>query len=103
VVPNPNGVLLPGLFVRATITTGVTNGMLIPQAAVSRDAKGEATVLIVGAGDKVEPRTITVSQTVGDKWLVTGGLKPGDRVIVQGLQKTGPGAPVKPVVIAAQR
>ena len=104
VFPNPNGVLLPGLFVRAKLTKGVSSsGLLIPQAAVTRDAKGQATVFVVGVGGKAEPRVLTVGQTVGDNWLVTGGLKPGEQVIVEGLQKVRPGAPVKPAVIAARR
>jgi membrane fusion protein (multidrug efflux system) len=99
---NPNGVLLPGLYVRAVLGKGVANaGMLIPQAAVSRDPTGNATVMVVGAKGAAEPRPITTSQTVGDKWLVTSGLKPGDQVIVEGLQKVRPGAPVKPSVINA--
>ncbi|MDR3509143.1 MAG: efflux RND transporter periplasmic adaptor subunit [Caulobacteraceae bacterium] len=103
VFPNPGGVLLPGLFVRATVSTGVaSSGILIPQAAVSRDPKGQATVYLVGAGDKAEARVITVGQTVGDKWLVTDGLKPGDRVIVEGLQKVRPGGELKPAAIGAK-
>jgi membrane fusion protein (multidrug efflux system) len=103
VFPNPEGVLLPGLYVRARLTKGVAqDALLVPQAGVSRDPTGKATALVVGAGNKVEPRSLTLAQTVGDKWLVTAGLKPGDRVIVEGLQKTGPGAPVKPVVVASK-
>ena len=99
---NPNGVLLPGMYVRAILGKGVANdGMLIPQAAVSRDPKGNATVMVVGAKNAAEPRQIVATQTVGDKWLVTSGLKPGDQVIVEGLQKVRPGAPVKPAVITA--
>ena len=99
---NPNGVLLPGMYVRAVLGKGVANaGMLIPQAAVSRDPTGNATVMVVGAKGAAEPRQITTSQTIGDKWLVTSGLKPGDKVIVEGLQKVRPGAPVKPSVINA--
>lgn len=99
---NPNGVLLPGMYVRAVLGKGVVNaGMLIPQAAVSRDPTGNATVMVVGAKGAAEPRPITTSQTIGDKWLVTSGLKPGDQVIVEGLQKVRPGAPVKPSVINA--
>jgi membrane fusion protein (multidrug efflux system) len=99
---NPNGVLLPGMYVRAILGKGVASGgMLIPQAAVSRDPKGNATVFVVGAKGAAEPRQIVTAQTVGDKWLVTSGLKPGDQVIVEGLQKVRPGAPVKPAVITA--
>jgi len=101
---NPNGVLLPGMYVRAVLSAGTAqNGMLIPQAAVSRDPKGNATVMVVGAKSAAEPRTIVAAQTIGDKWLVTEGLKPGDQVIVEGLQKVRPGAPVKAAVITAQR
>jgi len=99
---NPNGVLLPGMYVRAVLGKGVASGgMLIPQAAVSRDPKGNATVMVVGAKSAAEPRQIVATQTVGDKWLVTSGLKPGDQVIVEGLQKVRPGAPVQPAVITA--
>jgi membrane fusion protein (multidrug efflux system) len=99
---NPGGVLLPGMYVRAVLGKGVANsGMLIPQAAVSRDPKGNATVMVVGAKGAAEPRVIATSQTIGDKWLVTSGLKPGDQVIVEGLQKVRPGAPVKAAVITA--
>jgi membrane fusion protein (multidrug efflux system) len=77
--------------------------MLIPQAGVSRDPKGNATVMVVGAKSAAEPRVIVANQTIGDKWLVTSGLQPGDQVIVEGLQKVRPGAPVKAAVITAQR
>ncbi len=101
---NPNGALLPGMYVRATLGKGVaSNGVLIPQAGVSRDPKGNATVTVVGAKGVAEIRPITVGQTIGDKWLVTSGLKVGDQVIVEGLQKVRPGAPVKAAVITAQR
>ncbi|WP_332764131.1 efflux RND transporter periplasmic adaptor subunit [Phenylobacterium sp.] len=103
VFPNPQGALLPGMYVRARLSKGVaTGGMLIPQAAVSRDPKGQATVLVVGAGNKAEIRPLTVAQTVGDKWLVTGGLKPGDKVIVEGLQNLRPGADIKPTPLGAK-
>lgn len=101
---NPNGVLLPGMYVRAVLSAGTaSNGMLIPQAAVARDPKGAASVMVVGAKGVAEPRPISVSQTVGPNWLVTGGLKPGDQVIVEGLQMVRPGAPVKAAVMTAQR
>lgn len=97
VFPNPNGVLLPGMYVRAVLSQGVTSGgILVPQTAVSRDPKGGATVTVVGAKG-AEPRPITLGQTVGDKWLVTSGLQAGDKVIVEGLQKVRPGAPIKAV------
>jgi membrane fusion protein (multidrug efflux system) len=104
VFPNPDGALLPGLYVRAQLEQGVaTSAILVPLAAVSRDPKGSATVYVVDAGGKAQLRPISVSRTVGDKWLVTGGLKAGERVIVEGLQKVRPGAAVKPAVIGAAR
>ena len=103
VFPNPNGVLLPGLYVRAKLVKGVAAmGILAPQIAVTRDPTGQASTMVVGAGDKVEARPITVAQTIGDKWLVTSGLKAGDRVIVEGLQFIRPGAPVKPAPAGAK-
>ena len=100
--PNPNGALLPGLYVRARLEQGVaTEAILVPQAAVSRDPKGGATVYVVDAAGKAQLRNIAVSRTVGDQWLVSGGLKPGERVIVEGLQKVRPGAAVKAAPMAA--
>ncbi len=85
IVPNPHGDLLPGLFVKAQTAQGVVqNGMLIPQAAVSRDARGNPMVLVVGKGDVIETRSVTTSTTFGANWLVTGGLRPGERVVVEG-------------------
>jgi membrane fusion protein (multidrug efflux system) len=102
VFPNPRGDLLPGMYVRARISKGVAaTGILAPLPAISRDAKGQPTAFVVGAGDRAEPRVLTVGQTVGDKWLVTSGLKPGDRLIVEGLQKVRPGGALKPAPIAA--
>lgn len=96
VFPNPQGQLLPGMYVRARLTTGVAaDAILVPQTAVTRDAKGGATVLVVGADNKAQPRVVTAEQTKGDKWVVTAGLKPGDRVIVEGLQSVRPGAEVR--------
>ncbi|MDB5417853.1 MAG: efflux transporter, family, subunit [Phenylobacterium sp.] len=104
VFPNPNGALLPGMYVRARISKGIAAaGILAPQPAISRDPKGHATAYVVGAGSKAELRQLTVAQTVGDKWLVTSGLKPGDRLIVEGLQKVRPDALVKPAPIGAGR
>lgn len=97
VFPNPNGVLLPGMYVRAVLSQGVAaSGILVPQGAVQRDPKGNAQVSVVGAKG-AEPRPVTLGQTIGDKWLVTSGLAAGDKVIVEGLQKLRPGAPIKPV------
>jgi len=98
VFPNANHVLLPGLYVRAVIVEGVQpNGVLAPQAAVSRNEKGQATAFLVGADGKAEPRILKTGQAVGDAWLVTDGLKPGDKLITEGLLNVRPGAPVRPV------
>lgn len=97
VVPNPTGLLLPGMFVRAVLPQGTqARAMLVPQRAVSRDERGNATVMVVGAGNKAEPRIITTARTQGDSWIVTGGLKPGDRVIVEGGMMLRPGMVVTP-------
>ncbi len=102
--PNPKGELLPGLFVRATLRKGVVaNGILAPQGAVTRSPTGQASVMVVGPKGTAELRPIVTGQTVGDKWLVTSGLNPGDRVIVEGLQMVRPGAPVKPTVLPTTR
>ncbi|MBS9425256.1 efflux RND transporter periplasmic adaptor subunit [Photorhabdus caribbeanensis] len=96
IFPNPNEELLPGMFVRAKLEEGIRqDSILVPQQGVTRTPRGEATVMVVGADEKVEPRIITANQAIGDKWLVTSGLKAGDRVIVTGLQKIKPGIPVK--------
>mgnify|MGYP001583841492 CR=1 FL=1 len=95
---NPSGMLLPGMYVRARLSQAISqNAILVPQQAVSRDPRGNATVMIVGPGDKAMQRTVTASQTIGDKWLVTAGLAAGDRVIVEGLGKAKADKPVKPV------
>jgi membrane fusion protein (multidrug efflux system) len=94
--PNPDGLLMPGLFVRARIVEGVDKqGLLAPQAGISRNERGQATALVLGAQDTVQPRVITTRQTVGDKWLVTDGLKPGDRLITEGLVGIIPGMKVR--------
>jgi membrane fusion protein (multidrug efflux system) len=96
--PNPNHVLLPGMFVRARIDEGVNNSaLLVPQVGVTHDAKGQATVLVVGADDKVALRTVQATRTVDDQWVVDGGLNEGERVIVAGLQKVQQGALVHAV------
>jgi membrane fusion protein (multidrug efflux system) len=98
VFPNPKQALLPGMFVRAILEEGVDeNAILVPQRGVTRTPKGDAMVMVVGAGDKAEPRPIKVVRTVGDNWLVSEGLKTGDRVILEGLQKARPGTAVKTV------
>jgi len=103
VFPNPKQVLLPGMFVRAVLEEGVNEqAMLVPQRGVTRNPKGDAVVMMVSAEEKVEPRVIQVVRTVGENWLVSGGLKPGDRVILEGLQKARPGTPVKAVPFGAK-
>jgi len=98
VFPNPNQILLPGMYVRAVLEEGVIEQAIqVPQRGVTRDSAGNATALIVGTGDKVEARTLTVTRAIGDTWLVSDGLNPGDRLIVEGLQKVRPGTTVKPV------
>lgn len=94
--PNPKGELLPGMYVRARLVQGVNrDAMLVPHAAVGRTPRGEAHVMVVNAENTVEARVIETEQSIGDKWVVTGGLAPGDRVIVEGLQKVRPGVPVQ--------
>ena len=98
VFPNPQHLLLPGMYVRAIVQEGVAEqAILVPQQSVSRDPKGNPVALIVDGSDKVAQRKITVDRAVGDKWLVSEGLKPGDRLIVEGIQKARPGTSVKAV------
>jgi membrane fusion protein (multidrug efflux system) len=98
VVPNPEAILLPGMFVRAVIDEGVNDqAILIPQQAVSRDPKGNPVTLVVDAAGKVEQRGLTTDRALGDQWLVASGLARGERVIVEGMQKVRPGAVVKAV------
>lgn len=98
VFPNPSGALLPGMFVRATIVEGVNAaGLLAPQSGVSHDQKGQPTALVVNRKGVVEQRQLQVQGTVGAKWLVTAGLNPGDRLIVEGSQSVEPGATVRTV------
>lgn len=95
IFPNPQGSLLPGMFVRARLDEGVNNNaLLVPQQGITRNPRGDATAMVVGADNKVELRTVTTTQAIGDKWVVTDGLKSGDKVIVTGLQKIKPGVPV---------
>lgn len=95
VFPNPRGELLPGLFVRARLEEGSSpDAILVPQSVVSRNSKGEPTTLVVGANSTVELRVLQTPRTVGNQWLVSAGLKAGDQVIIDNLQKIRPGAPV---------
>jgi membrane fusion protein (multidrug efflux system) len=98
VVPNPERLLLPGMYVRATLERGQrANAVLAPQRAITRDPKGHGLAMVVDANNKVEQRTVATARTVGDDWLIDQGLSAGDRVIVEGLQKVQPGMTVKPV------
>lgn len=96
VVPNPQNVLLPGIYVRAIVGMGVRqDAILAPQRGILRGAKGDTSALVLGADGKVEARAVRVSQTIGDQWLVEEGLAAGDRVIIEGLQKVQPGMPAQ--------
>lgn len=96
--PNPEGLLLPGMFVRARFDQAInTNAILVPQAGLTHNARGEASVFVVGPGNKAAERKVVADRAVRDAWVVTSGLQPGDKVIVQGLGKIRPGAPIKPV------
>jgi len=98
VFPNPKHVLLPGMFVRASLIEGVNDrAILVPEIGVTHDQKGQATAMVVGPDNKVAIRPLVATRTQGDNWVVDGGLKPGDRVIVAGLQKIQPGMTVKAV------
>ncbi|EAW1946373.1 efflux RND transporter periplasmic adaptor subunit [Salmonella enterica subsp. enterica serovar Typhimurium] len=96
VFPNPQHSLLPGMFVRARIDEGVQpNAILVPQQGVTRTPRGDAMVMVVNDKSQVEARNVVAAQAIGDKWLISEGLKPGDKVIVSGLQKARPGVQVK--------
>jgi membrane fusion protein (multidrug efflux system) len=101
-VPNPDHLLLPGMYVRAIISNAVLDaGILVPQQGIARDAKGNASALVVNAEGNVEQRAVELSRTIGNKWLVSRGLSAGDRVIVEGLQKVQPGMPVDASEVAS--
>ncbi len=97
VFPNPEHLLLPGMFVHAQLSSAVNQqAILAPQQGVTRDPKGQATALVVGEGNKVELRKLQAERTSGNRWLVNEGLKPGDRLITEGLQFIKPGDEVNP-------
>jgi membrane fusion protein (multidrug efflux system) len=101
--PNPDHVLLPGMFVHAGIEQGVNDqAILVPQQGVTRDSKGQATALVVGADNKVAQRMLQASSTLGNQWVVEGGLQEGERVIVAGTQKVQPGMTVRAVAATAK-
>jgi len=96
-VPNPRGVLLPGMYVRVRIEQAkAANAMLLPQQAVTRGSTGD-TVMVVAQDGQVSPRTVKIGGAQNGQWVVLEGLKPGEQVMVDGFQKLRPGAPVKPV------
>jgi membrane fusion protein (multidrug efflux system) len=100
-VPNPDGMLMPGMYVRALLTEGVAQqALLVPQQGVTRRADGSASALVVGEDGKVARRPLTVDRAIADRWQVTSGLKAGDQVIVDGLQRVKVGDPVKAVPLA---
>lgn len=102
IVPNPDGKLLPGLFVRAVVDLGTSEGaILAPQRSVQRDDNGDPTVMVLDADNRIEVRNVTTGDTVGDSWLITKGLAAGDRLVVDGIQKVKAGDTVKPAVIGA--
>ena len=101
--PNPDKLLLPGMFVREQIEEGRrTDALLVPQLGVTHDQRGDPTALVVGADNKVELRRLVTDRAIGDKWLVTDGLRAGDRVIVEGVQFAKPGATVKAEELQAE-
>lgn len=97
IFPNLRKDLLPGMFVRTIVSVGTTeNALLVPQRGVTRNQKGRAVAMVVGAQNKVEPRVLATTRTIGSSWLVTSGVTSGDKVIVEGLQKAAPGQEVVP-------
>ncbi|MCE5242111.1 MAG: efflux RND transporter periplasmic adaptor subunit [Syntrophobacteraceae bacterium] len=104
IVPNPKSLLLPGMFVRAVVQEGIAEqAILVPQQGVSRNAKGEATALIVDEKETVQQRMLTLNRAIGNQWLVASGLCPGDRLVVEGMMNVRPGATVKTVAADMSR
>lgn len=99
--PNPDGLLLPGMYVRAVLNTGTDpQAILVPQKAISRNAKGQAVAMVVNDQGVVEAKIVTTAEVIDNQWRITAGLEAGDKLIVEGLQKIRPGAPVTPKVIS---
>ncbi|RJX75312.1 efflux RND transporter periplasmic adaptor subunit [Vibrio sinensis] len=99
--PNPDGILLPGMFVRTIVTVGTDpTAILVPQKAVTRNPRGEGVAMVVNAENKVESRIVETAEAINNQWLVTKGLQSGDKVVVEGLQKIRPGAMVAPTVLS---
>lgn len=104
VVPNPERLLLPGMYVRAVLERGKReDAVLAPQRAITRDVRGNGVALVVTADNKIEQRAVTTVRTVGDQWLIDEGLRAGERVVVEGLQKVQPGMTVTPIEAASAR
>ncbi|MBS0392841.1 MAG: efflux RND transporter periplasmic adaptor subunit [Proteobacteria bacterium] len=100
VVPNPDGLLMPGMYVQALLPTGLaSDALLIPQQAVNRDLTGRANVLVVNADDRIEKRPVELARALGNRWLVDGGLAAGERLVVDGFQRIKPGDKVSPQVV----
>jgi membrane fusion protein (multidrug efflux system) len=100
--PNPQSVLLPGMFVRARFAQAIdTSAFLVPQQAVTRDPQGNATLFVVGPGNRAVQRTVVTDRTDGPYWVVTEGLAPGEKVITQGTANLKDGAPIRPVPASA--
>ncbi len=100
--PNPDGVLLPGMYVRAILNAGQDpQAILVPQKAITRNTKGQAVAMVVGAENKVESRIVTTAEVINHQWRITDGLQAGDKLIVDGLQKIRQGAVVTPQVLSA--
>jgi membrane fusion protein, multidrug efflux system len=103
IFPNPKRELLPGMFVRAELAQGTKrDALLVPQRGVTRNPRGDATVMVVGADNKVAERVVTAERVIDNEWLITQGLAAGDRVVVDGLQKIQPGVEVRAVVAGTQ-
>ena len=99
-VPNPDGLLMPGMYVRALLEPGVAEqALMVPQEGITRTATGSASALVVGVDSKVEKRALTVTRAIGRLWQVTSGIQAGDQVIVDGLQRVKVGDVVKPVLV----
>ena len=100
--PNPDHLLLPGMYARALVEESMTSqAILLPQRVVARGENGSATVMVIGAGDKIEVREVKLGAAQGDRWVVADGLQPGERVVIEGSQKVAPGAQVKPVAFVS--
>ncbi len=100
VVPNPDGLLMPGMYVQALLPTGLaSDALLIPQQAVNRDLTGRANVLVVNADDRVEKRPVELARALGNRWLVDSGLAAGERLVVDGFQRVKPGDKVSPQAV----